>query len=64
MIYRGDYPNIHSAYGALDRWLSTSNYRLAGPCREIYHRSPAHTGDSTTYITEIQYPLLPARNAS
>ena len=64
VIYRGDYPDIHSAYGALDRWLSTSNYRLAGPCREIYHRSPAHTDDPTTYITEIQYPLRPARDAS
>lgn len=64
VIYRGDYPAIHSAYGALDRWLSTSPYRLAGPCREIYHRDPSHTDDPTTYITEIQYPLQPASHAS
>ena len=64
VIYRGDYPNIHSAYGALDHWLSTSPYRLAGPCREIYHRNPWHTDDSMTYITEIQYPLRPASRAS
>lgn len=64
VIYRGDYPTIHGAYGALDRWLSTSPYRLAGPCREIYHRNPSHTDDPTTYITEIQYPLRPAQHAS
>jgi DNA-binding transcriptional MerR regulator len=60
VIYRGDYLTIHRAYGALDRWLSTSPYRLAGPCREIYHRNPLHTDDPTSYITEIQYPLQPA----
>lgn len=64
VIYRGDYLAIHRAYGALDRWLSTSSYRLAGPCREIYHRDPSHTDDPTTYITEIQYPLQPASRTS
>ncbi len=64
VIYRGDYATISNAYGALDRWLSTSSYHLAGPCREIYHRSPLHTEDPTTYITEIQYPLLPVQIAS
>lgn len=64
VIYCGDYTNISSAYTALDRWLSTSSYRMAGPCREIYHRSPLHTDDPTSYITEIQYPLLPSPTAS
>ena len=50
--------------GYRDRWLSTGPYRLAGPCREIYHRDPSHTDDPTTYITEIQYPLRPASRAS
>lgn len=64
VIYRGDYPNIHNAYGALDRWLSISPYHLAGPCCEIYHCDPSHTGDPTTYITEIQYPLRLASQVS
>lgn len=59
VIYRGDYLTIHRAYGALDRWLSTSPYRQAGPCREIYHRDPSHTDNPADYITEIQYPLQP-----
>jgi DNA-binding transcriptional MerR regulator len=60
VIYCGDYLTISGAYAALDRWLSTSSYRVTGPCREIYHRSPLHTDDPASYITEIQYPLLPA----
>ncbi|MDQ2906171.1 MAG: MerR family transcriptional regulator [Chloroflexota bacterium] len=64
VIFRGDYINISRAYGALDHWLSLSSYRIAGPCREIYHLDPAHTDDPASYITEIQYPLLPARDAS
>lgn len=59
VIYQGDYVNISVAYTALDRWLSSSGYHIAGPCREIYHRSPAHTTDPAMYLTEIQYPIVP-----
>lgn len=64
IIYRGDYVKIQGAYSALDCWLSTSSYRLAGPCREIYHRSPLHSNDPASYITEIQYPLSPVSSTS
>jgi DNA-binding transcriptional MerR regulator len=59
VIYRGDYPQIGSAYATLGRWLLAGGYEAAGPCREVYHRSPAHTGDSAEYVTEIQYPVTP-----
>jgi DNA-binding transcriptional MerR regulator len=64
VLYRGDYAAINSAYVALHLWLATSGYRLAGPCREIYHRSPLHTDDSASYLTEIQYPILAAQEYS
>jgi DNA-binding transcriptional MerR regulator len=57
VIYRGAYTGISMAYVALDRWLATSGYHATGPYREIYHRSPAHTPDPATYITEIQRPV-------
>jgi DNA-binding transcriptional MerR regulator len=56
-IYRGDYPGISVAYGAISRWLAASGYQARGPCREIYHRSPLHTNDPAEYLTEIQYPF-------
>jgi DNA-binding transcriptional MerR regulator len=60
VIYRGDYVGIGKAFQALDHWIATSGYRQSGPCREIYHRSPAHTDDPAEYLTEIQSPIVAA----
>jgi DNA-binding transcriptional MerR regulator len=60
VIYRGDYVSIGKAAQALDRWIVTSGYRQSGPCREIYHRSPAHTDDPDQYLTELQFPIVAA----
>lgn len=57
VLHQGDYAAINNAYVALHLWLSTSGYRLSGPCREIYHRSPRHTADAASYLTEIQLPI-------
>jgi DNA-binding transcriptional MerR regulator/effector-binding domain-containing protein len=62
-IYRGDYPQIGSAFAALGRWLFASGYRATGPCREVYHRSPLHTANPLEYVTEIQYPVTRAEHA-
>jgi DNA-binding transcriptional MerR regulator len=64
VIYRGDYPQIGSAFATLGRWLLASGYEVTGPCREVYHRSPAHTANPLAYVTEIQYPVTPAQPAA
>jgi DNA-binding transcriptional MerR regulator len=64
VIYRGDYPQIGSAFATLGRWLLASGYEATGPCREVYHRSPAHTDNPVEYVTEIQYPVTQAQPAS
>ena len=64
VIYRGDYPQIGSAFAALGRWLLASGYEATGPCREVYHRSPVHTANPAEYVTEIQYPVTPAQPAA
>ena len=64
VIYRGDYPQIGSAFAALGRWLLASGYEVTGPCREVYLRSPAHTSDPAEYVTEIQYPVTPDLSAA
>lgn len=63
VLHQGDYIAIRNAYVALHIWLSTSGYRLSGPCREIYHRSIQHTADAEAYITEIQLPIQPIEEA-
>lgn len=57
VLHRGEYAAIQNAYVALHMWLATSGYRLSGPCREIYHRSPRDTTHSEAYLTEIQLPI-------
>src|SRR5262249_45185958 len=57
ILFRGDYSAIGAAYIALNTWVATSGYRPAGPCCEIYHRSPVHTSDPASYLTEIQLPI-------
>src|SRR5215469_15710496 len=59
-IYRGDYPQLGSAFAALGCWLLAGGYEVIGPCREIYLRSPADTSNPAEYVTEIQYPVTPA----
>jgi DNA-binding transcriptional MerR regulator/effector-binding domain-containing protein len=61
VIYRGDYPQIGSAYAALGHWLLASDYEATGPCLEVYHRSPAHTATPEEYVTEIQDPVTPVQ---
>lgn len=57
VLHQGDYITIRYAYVALHLWLSTSGYRLSGPCREIYHRSIQDIPDVEAYLTEIQLPI-------
>jgi len=57
VLHRSEYAAIQNAYVALHMWLATSGYRISGPCREIYHRSPRDTRDSDAYLTEIQLPI-------
>lgn len=64
VIHRGDYRQIGATAATLGRWLRASGYATSGPCREIYHQSPAHTTDPAAYVTEIQYPVVLAQPMS
>jgi len=41
-------------------WLEPNGYRIAGPVREVYLRSPADCSDPNQYVTEIQVPAVKA----
>lgn len=57
-VHRGDYESIGEAHAAVLRWIGASDYRIAGPDREVYlyNRAPIRRDDDT-YVTEIQYPV-------
>ncbi len=50
------YPDILSAYDALERWITTNNEQLAGSPREIYFADPS-TGDDDEFIADVAFPI-------
>ena len=56
-VYQGKYEEIGNAYSAVMAWIEPNGYRIAGPNREVYLRSPGDTGDPSQYVTEIQVPV-------
>ncbi|MEA4884036.1 MAG: MerR family transcriptional regulator [Clostridia bacterium] len=57
VVHQGPYEGIGEAYNAVMAWLEPNGYRVAGPVRENYLRSPGDTNDPTQYVTEIQAPV-------
>jgi effector-binding domain-containing protein len=56
VIHRGPYDDLTLAWQALGRWVETNGYRMAGPGRELYLRTP-EAGDP---LAEVQVPIEPA----
>ncbi|NPV80549.1 MAG: hypothetical protein HPY52_09795 [Firmicutes bacterium] len=56
-VYQGPYEGIGEAYNAVMAWLEPNGYRIAGPVRENYLRSPGDTNDPKQYVTEIRVPV-------
>jgi DNA-binding transcriptional MerR regulator len=52
VIHRGHPHGIPAAWEAFMRWIEDSGYRLAGPCRELYHEF--HLEDLSANVTELQ----------
>ncbi len=59
-VHQGSYEGIGEAYNAVMAWLEPNGYRVAGPVRENYLRSPGDTDDPTQFVTEIQVPVTKA----
>jgi effector-binding domain-containing protein len=57
-IHNGPFATLGEAYNAIGKWITENNYRIVGPCREIYLHTP---GDSNQHdpdtVTEIQFPV-------
>jgi DNA-binding transcriptional MerR regulator len=57
-IHNGPFVTIGEAYNAIGKWITENNYRIVGPCREIYLHTPGD-GDQNDLntVTEIQFPV-------
>ena len=64
-IHIGPHDDIDITYASLGTYVSQQALQIAGPIREIYHVGPRDTDDSSTWRTEIGWPIfLTARGSS
>lgn len=50
------FPDILSAYDAVERWISDNNQTVAGSAREVYFADPS-TGDEDELIADVAFPV-------
>ncbi len=58
VIHQGSYETIGATYTRLLSWIEENGYRPGGPVREIYLSGPGEGGDPSTYVTEVQMPIV------
>jgi DNA-binding transcriptional MerR regulator len=57
-VHIGPHDDIDVTYAALGAYVSQQALEVAGPVREIYHLGPRETNDSSTWRTEIGWPVF------
>jgi len=58
VIHKGPYETFNQTYGFMMKWLEKSTWEMNGPNREVYLHGPDQSKDPTTYITELQFPVI------
>jgi DNA-binding transcriptional MerR regulator len=62
VFHFGSDRTLEDSYRTLAAWLTSSQFRLCGPKREIYWVE-ARSGAEVESVTEIQFPVVQARDA-
>lgn len=59
VVHHGPFVTVTQAYRAVIEWIEANGYRVSGPAREIYLRSPKVAGEQNDpdCLTEIQFPV-------
>jgi effector-binding domain-containing protein len=58
VVHQGGYDTIGGTYGQVMAWIEANGYQVAGPTREVYIQGPESGDDASTYITEVQVPVV------
>lgn len=56
VILHGDFSGMGKAHGAVNEWIRANGYKHSGPGREVYLHYDRN-GDTSQFVTEIQYPV-------
>lgn len=53
----GPYTELHGTYAALEKAIAAAGLRPTGPARESYETNPEEEPDTSTWVTEIIWPV-------
>ena len=56
-FHKGSYDTIGEAYRAVEEWLAANGREASGPPWEVYWTGPMDNEDSSTWNTEVGYPI-------
>jgi effector-binding domain-containing protein len=56
LLHNGPYDELSRSYQKAMAYVKDKGYKLAPPCREVYHKGPGmfFKGNPKNYLTEIQ----------
>jgi DNA-binding transcriptional MerR regulator len=60
IVRSGPLYQSHLAFGRLGVWMEANNYRIAGPCREVFLDMPFQGSGQEDPTVEIQFPVTEA----
>ena len=62
-VHLGSYDTTDDTHWAIDEYVKTNNFEMAGSPWEVYVTDPANEPDTAKWVTEIYYPVMPAGSA-
>jgi DNA-binding transcriptional MerR regulator len=57
LVREGPAHQSHLGFGALGLWMEANRYEIAGPCREVFLKTPFERPDTDQTVVEIQFPV-------
>lgn len=57
IVRAGPADQTHLAYGALGIWMEANDFRIDGPCREVFLELPFSDPANNHVVMEIQFPV-------
>jgi DNA-binding transcriptional MerR regulator len=60
IVRAGPADQTHLAYGALGVWMEANDFRIDGPCREVFLELPFSDPANDHVVMEIQFPVAKA----
>lgn len=61
VVHMGSYEDLGRVHYAIDEWITSNKKQMAGAPWEIYLTDPETEKDTSKWVTEVYYPVMPAQ---